>query len=451
MGEHVFSEPSRLYWTVFSAWYAIRDLRLPLLAAARLRRIQDLRVRSIVRHAYRTVPHYRDVMVRLGLVPTDFRTAEDLQKLPITEGRELARHPERFLSSAVDPANCLSVDTTGTTGHYKTIHHDPRAVFLARAAGQRRRGVIARYVGRSYGYRELYVGPRGGTRDQVLRFLGQRSWAPPFLDLTRALASTAQSVQDGIDAINRHRPDVITGFGSCIGAIFRRTRLTGTDIHHSKVICYGGDHMQPADRNLIENDLGIPVISTYQSCEFLNIGYQCQPGSGFHLSVDQVALRIVDNEGRSLPPGQTGEIIISSLVNRATVLLNYRTGDLGFMSPDACSCGRNLPILADLVGRAEDPIVRADGEAVHESVILPRLYAVPGVWLAQLVQHAPESLTLRVVSAPGSDPTSMSSRLRAAVAQTIGREAGEVLHIEHVDDIPTGPGGKYRAIISERT
>ena len=60
---------------------ARRQRRVPYLPETELRRIQAARVRAIVAHAYRTVPHYRETMDRLGLTPVDFRSAYDLAKL----------------------------------------------------------------------------------------------------------------------------------------------------------------------------------------------------------------------------------------------------------------------------------------------------------------------------------------------------------------------------------
>ena len=84
--------------------------------------------------------------------------------------------------------------------------------------------------------------------------------------------------------------------------------------------------------------------------------------------------------------GTPGEVVISNLVNRATVLLNYRLGDRVAVASDPCACGRTLPVLASLDGRSEDLLVRADGERVHESLVLRRLYGVPGLSNVEVVQ-----------------------------------------------------------------
>src|SRR6185369_15829969 len=122
---------------------------------------------------------------------------------------------------------------------------------------------------------------------------------------------------------------------------------------------------------------GIPVISSYQSCEFLRIAHQCERRGGFHLYSDQVALRVIDERGNDVAPGATGEAVASNLVNRATVLLNFRLGDRIALDAARCACGRTLPLIAAIDGRNDDLLLRRSGERVHESTVLRRLYAAP--------------------------------------------------------------------------
>ncbi len=123
--------------------------------------------------------------------------------------------------------------------------------------------------------------------------------------------------------------------------------------------------MPESDRQLIESELGIPVLSTYQSVEGLRIAFQCEERSGFHIDADQVVLRIVDANGASQPPGAPGEVVISNLTNRATVLLNYRQGDVAALSFRLCPSGRILPMLESIQGRQDDLVRLPGGSAAH--------------------------------------------------------------------------------------
>jgi phenylacetate-CoA ligase len=164
-----------------------------------------------------------------------------------------------------------------------------------------------------------------------------------------------------------------------------------------KVVTYGADAMPKGDRRVIEEQLGIPVVSIYQAVEALHIGFQCEARQGFHISTDQVAVRVVDSAGSDVAPGERGELILTNLTNLAMVVMNYRLGDLVTLAERPCSCGRTLPLIQDIDGRLDDLIARPGGRCLHALSILPGLQAVDGVRQVQVIQEELERFRLRVV------------------------------------------------------
>lgn len=438
----------RLFWTGFTAWHGRQEKTLPYYPLEKLCEIQNRRVRAIVAHAYKAVPFYRKFMIKAKLRPDDFRTAADLEKLPLVTSGDFSRNPGQFNSSALSENNVLELETSGSTGRKRVIRHDFRAMFLARAGGHRHRVTLSSFVGCSLGYREVKAARHNGTGPVILEFYKAHSWVPKNIELKRKMAFPEDSFEQNIRVINDHEPDVIGGFGSYIGAIYQWAWMHGVRIHAPKVICYGGDALLEGNRRIIEEEYRIPVISRYQACEALNIAFQCEIGNGFHISMDQVALRIVDSEGNTLPPGRPGEIVVSNLINRATVLLNYRIGDLGQFSPQSCSCGRVLPAFALLQGRTDDLIALPDGNVVHESVVLSRLYSIAGVMMVQVIQKSLTDFLIKVVCGPGSGKKAVNAQLRKTFLEIIGKADGISLLVEPVDFIPVEINGKFRSIIS---
>jgi phenylacetate-CoA ligase len=439
----------RLYGSVLTAWHASRERTLPYWPPARLAALQDRRARSIVRHAYATVSHYREALNRLGLRPADIATAADLARLPIVDGAELAAAPDRFLSSAWRGRDTLDLTTTGTTGHFKRIAHDPNAVFAALAAGLRTRAAIAPLVGRQLGYRELVIGTPIGTNALVREFHSAHLLPLVTGRLAPELISPELPIAELIAAINARRPHVVKSFGRLAGHVFRHAKERGVPIHRPRVVVYGGDLMSEADRRLIEEHFGVPVYASYQSCEFLRIAHQCERREGFHVNVDQVAVRIVDAAGRDVAPGQSGDVVVSGLVNRATVLLNYRLGDRATLGAAPCACGRTLPVLTSIDGRSEDMLVRPDGECVHEAVVLPRLYAVAGVRDVKVVQRAVDRIDATLVVAAQADPQQTVAGLSAALHELLGSATPARIDVRLAADIPHETSGKFKAITSE--
>jgi phenylacetate-CoA ligase len=442
------SHIKKMFWTGFTGWQGRKEGTLPYYAPVKIRHIQNRRIRAIVKFAHETVPFYRDCMNREKLKPENIKTAADLEMLPLISSNDLANDPQKFQSTAFKAREMLSLDTSGSTGRYKIVRHDKRALFMARAGRHRTRLVLSEFTGKSLGYSEVSVNRHGGTNTEILKFFNDHSWIPGRVRLKRETARPEHSFETNINVINRLRPDTISGFGSYIGEIYRWAWLHKLPIHRPKVISYGGDTLQEPDRKIIEKEFRIPVVSTYQACEALNIAFQCGHGDGFHISLDQTALRIVDSGGRPSHPGEDGEIVISNLINRATVLLNYRLGDWGRLAVAPCPCGRTLPLLSRLQGRANDVVVLTNGEVVHESVILPRLYAVSGVVQVQVIQQELTRFQIRVVCEPASEKGTVCQLLSERFLSLVKTTGQVSLDVLRVAGIPNEPSGKYRTVIS---
>jgi phenylacetate-CoA ligase len=435
----------RSFWSGYTLWRAYGDDRLPYWTLERIVALQRRRVRSIVDHAYATVPHYRDAMDGAGLRPHDFHRAEDLSRLPLISGDDLARTPERLASRSYPSSRTLALRSSGTGGRPKTVHYTPAALFDALANGQRQRAVLARFVGRRSGYREMTAHRSDAISTQLRSFYEAHVWTPRRLDVERERLPLDTGFDEALRRINAFRPDVLYGYGSFLGALLRWAAERGRDLHRPRVVWYGADAMPDADRDLIEDELRVPVVSTYQADEALRIAFQCELRRGFHLSLDAVAVQVVDEHGRPVGPGGTGELVLSNLTNRATVLLNYKLGDRVTLGAEPCACGRALPTIERIEGRADDCIVLANGEVRHPLQVIHQLQKVGGVIRIQIVQDEVARFTLRVVGAAGIDWPSARSQLEATLRALVGE--GVAIDVVRVEAIPAESSGKVRAVV----
>ena len=437
---------SKLFWNIFTLWHARHEATLPFWSSDRLEELQSRRVRSIVAHAYATVPFYREEMDRAGLHPRDFHTADDLTKLPFITGNDLAEAPERFLSRKYSGSRSLSLYSSGTTGRAKYVCHDPAALFLMMAYGHRQRIVLAHFLGKKFGYREMVVAPHQSVGFQLRDFYHSHSWIPRGVDFKRGTLPIDLRIEDSIRELNSFKPDLLRGNGSYIGVMFRQAHERSLAVHRPKAILYGGTPIAEYDRTLIETEFGVPVISSYQATEALRIAYQCERKEGFHINMDHTAVRVVDARGEPVGPGGRGEIIISNLVNRATVLLNYKLGDTVTLGRKRCLCGRSLPIIERLEGRSGS-IFRLTGDRfVHGVILMEELQAIRGVAQLQIIQEDFRKFLIRVVCSAGAEWPMIGERVHEIALSQLGVVI--TLEIVPVDCIPLEPGGKIRPIIS---
>ncbi len=436
----------KAYWNAFTFWHFSAEARLPYRPLAEIQAIQNRRVRAMIVHAYETVPYYREVMDKTGLRPNDFHTAADLARLPILTGDQLARDPERFLSRRYANGRGLQLHSSGTSGWLRKINYDAAALFLALGHGRRQRLVVAQFVGRAVGYRVMVVSLPESVNFQIHDFYASYSLVPKILAHKHSSLSPVDTFAENIARLAAVQPEVLVGYGSYLGVLFRRAWERHLPIFRPKVVEYGGDRMAEADRLLIEREFGVPVISSYQAAEALHIAFQCERRQGFHIGLDYIAVRVVDKNGDPVGLGGTGEIIISNLTNRATVLLNYRQGDVVTLGEGPCPCGRTLPTIERIDGRADDLIALPGGQLIHSLVVLAPLHRVPGVIQVQLIQEDLRRFLLRAVYIGAKEWSLTSQELAVTLRATLGENIA--VEIERVEAIPPQPNGKVKAVIS---
>ena len=104
----------RLRNTAHLARGVLIERQVPFWPAERLERLQRERVRAIVAHAYQSVPFYRRAMDERGLRPADFRSADDLARLPRIDGNYVRTHLDQFVSTSLTDRERLAFTTSGT-------------------------------------------------------------------------------------------------------------------------------------------------------------------------------------------------------------------------------------------------------------------------------------------------------------------------------------------------
>ncbi len=370
--------------------------KLPYYLPSEIAAQRDARIRKIVRYASRTVPYYRELFESLGVEPSDIRTAGDLDRLPLISKAELSQAPKRFVSESHRGRRAVSFETSGTTGLRLRIEHDRRSLLANIAFSERERALVTAAVGKTIGYRELALGYAGSTLSKVTAYYRAHTYLPVRPD--RRFVSVAQPVEAVVRAINDHRPDVLFGYGSYLEALYRLIAASSVRLHRPKLVFYAAEAMSPEGVEFIEEKFELPVYSRYNAVEAFKIGFSCEMSHGFHLHDDLCHLRIVDSAGHDLPAGETGEVVISNLVNHGTVLLNYRLGDLGRLARKTCPCGRNLRMLEDLQGRVEEVFYLTEDRFVHPRAVWGALKRAPEILRYQLIQHERERFELRLLT-----------------------------------------------------
>jgi phenylacetate-CoA ligase len=246
--------------------------------------------------------------------------------------------------------------------------------------------------------------------------------------------------------INEFQPNVIRSYGSYLDVLFPYIHAESRPFCSPALITYSSDGMSESVRRLIVETFEIPLLSTYEAVEAFKIGFECREHVGLHLNIDLYPVRIVNAEALPVPDGESGDVVVTNLVNRSTVLLNYRLGDIARMLPRACPCGRSLPLLSFPEGRNDEYLQLPNGQILHPQAVRTILLSEEAIWRFQVIQLTASHLRLLIVAAPGADSETMQQRLAVKFASVLGAKV--TVDIVFVDSIARTTKGKFRAVIS---
>lgn len=417
--------------------------RVPYLPEEELQALRDAVLREIVRYAAKTVPYYYSLFKEMGIDPREIKTVEDLDHLPLLDKEMVRKNPDLFVSTSWKGRKSIPFITSGTTGIPLKVYHDPNSLLANIAFGERERKVITNMYGTNFCYRQLSIGYRGNTASKVRDFYRKMTFIPVRRE--RLVVSVVEPFERIVETVNHFRPDVIGSYGSYLETFFRILDSRGIEMHLPRILIYGADSMTIEGRSLIEKKFGIPVLSVYNAVEAFKIGFFCEERKGFHLHEDLCHVKIVDADGQRVANGKKGEVIISNLVNRGTVLLNYRLGDIASISSQKCSCGRTLSLLTELEGRVEDIIALPNRELLHPRAVWKVFKGKDEIVQYQLIQHEPDRFELRLVTINRETYKSIIEGVLADLRKLLGEST--VIESRYYEELERQTG-KFRRVIS---
>jgi phenylacetate-CoA ligase len=147
-----------------------------------------------------------------------------------------------------------------------------------------------------------------------------------------------------------------------------------------KAFCGGEPHTENI-RKKIEEIWGIDVYNCYGMSEMNGpgVGFECLCKTGLHIWEDNYILEIVDPQsGREMEDGEQGEVVLTTLLRKATPLIRYRSRDLAHVIPGRCECGRTHRRMSRIMGRCDDMLI-INGVNIYPSQIEEVIMKMPEV------------------------------------------------------------------------
>lgn len=409
------------------------------LNAAELQRMQHRRLRDLLIAAGSNVPYYRDQFRELGFRPHEFESTLDLQRLPLLTKALIRQNTERLRSAVA--GRLLRYSTGGSTGEpmifymgLDRVTHDVAAKWRA-----------TRWWDVDIGDPEIVLWGSPvelKAQDRIKRWRDKllRSRLLPAFRLSEA------QIDHYIATIQRVRPRMIFGYASAVALLARRAETMGQSLSSVgvRVVFLTGETLYPDQREVVERVFAAPVANGYGSRDAGFIAHQCPHGS-LHISAEHIIVELLDDAGQPVTPGEQGEIVTTHLATQDFPFIRYRTGDMAVLSKNACTCGRGLPVLQEVLGRATDFIRTPSGNVMHALALIYEVRERPGVTAFKFIQSEDLSVELQLVVDTEYSPV-VEDQIRRGLLGRMG--AGANLLISQVSEIPADKSGKYRYVVS---
>ncbi len=188
----------------------------------------------------------------------------------------------------------------------------------------------------------------------------------------------------------------------------------------------GSERWTKKMRDRISSGLGIELYDIYGLTEIYGpgIGINCKYNTGMHYWDDYLYLEIIDPKtGKTVPDGEWGEIVITTLVKEGAPLIRYRTHDMSRIIPGECPCGSCFPRIDTIQGRTDD-MMKIKGVNVFPNQIEEVLAAFPEISSEYQIRishvDGRDSMRIYVETTGDVDFASLTRRIAEAVKSKIG-------------------------------
>ncbi|MDW7771304.1 MAG: phenylacetate--CoA ligase [Desulfobulbaceae bacterium] len=317
-----------------------------------LEQLQLERLQSTLYRVGTHVPFYRRKFEALKVNYDDFRSLEDLRRLPFTSKQDL-RDNYPYGLFAVPLRDVVRIhSSSGTTGLATVVGYTRNDIknwsdLVARvltAAGVTADDVIQI----SFGY-GLFTGGFG------LHYGAERIGASVIPISSGNTKRQVQIMQD-------FKTTALVGTPSYALVIADTMMEMGINPHglSLRVGLFGAEPWSEAMRHEINEKLGIRATDNYGLSEVMGPGVagECRECNGLHINEDHFLLEVIDPETlEPVAPGEVGELVITTLTKEAFPMIRYRTRDLTRLITEPCPCGRTFMRMQRIMGRSDDMLI----------------------------------------------------------------------------------------------
>jgi len=408
------------------------------------REIQRKKLYKLIKYADQNIPYYKKMIKEHNIRFSKDTIFDDIKKFPLLTKNIIRNHFDELYKFR---DNTYYRNTSGGSTGEPVIFYQDSDYFAWNTATKI---FFDEWAGRKIGEPMLKLW--GSLRDILKGSEGFKGYLRQQLSGVTTLSSyrmSEKNIYKYVQRINNIKPCLILAYTSSIDELTRSIQEHHLSIYSPKAIMTTAGVLYPEVRARIERVFQAPVFNRYGSRELGDIACNCKTSPGLHLIPDIHYVEIVDENGKEVKPGETGEIVVTLLTNYTMPLIRYRIGDRSIFSEIECSCGRGFPLLKKVEGRIRSMFRNKQGNVIDSGFFIRLFFFRDYIQQYQVIQESLERITINLVL-KDKKQIKVAEKDFMEINKTIKiiMGSGTIIKYNLVDVIDSSSSGKYRYIFS---
>jgi len=395
-------------------------------------------LKKLLRHAYDNVPYYNELFRSVDFHPDDFNDLADMRRIPFLTKEIINGNLDRLVATNIPSKDLKRTTTGGSTG-------EPMVFFMEKGRTRQREKAFMYQQWKRVGFH---------LRDSVAVLRGTSPSGDRWYDfdpMTNSLILSSFKLSDEtvgmyVDKLSEFQPRFLHVYPST--ATLLATLMLNNDLRLNynpcSVLC-GSEKLYPGQRELLQTVFNCRVYAWYGQSEYVALAGECEHSQYYHVFPEYGYVEFVETDRTYQHNGEeVYEIVATGFNNYALPFIRYRTRDYAVLADhDGCACGRNYPLIKDIIGRDQDYIITSDKRLMSLTGLIfgQHFDAFSRIERIQLVQNRVGEVEIRIVPCNTyrrQDEIEISSK----IMECIGNR-GLTLEFDYVSEIPVTSMGKH--------
>ena len=275
-----------------------------------LEELQFRQLAPLLKHAYDTVPFYRQRLEAVGCEPGQAVEPSLWRALPLLSRSDIQSADQGLVSTHVpkEHGEVSSSTTSGSTGQPLRVHSTKLNRFMWMAFAMREH----QWHGRDFNAKLAairYVS-RGSSSGAPPDGTLAADWGSPVSILHRTGPAALLDINCDISVqaawLMHHEPQYLLTYPSNLESLARYCLAEGIRIPGLREIRSISEILYPSLRELCRDAFGAEIIDVYSCNEVGYVAVQCPDCHQYHVQSENLICEVLDEAGQPCAPGETG-------------------------------------------------------------------------------------------------------------------------------------------------